>query len=565
MGLFDNLPQQHAQRASPPAQLAAVRTDLHPYAAKAIAAELGRLDALPRPWQPGASYWDTTTFEVACNLVELANSPWAGYSLTDAEHDLRAHAPADQAWGDRAHTKCWESARERVGSHSRPEPGPLEEVTVVELDTFRHEEPTDLAPSAEEEFWSARPVLTHLHDFARARMVAPWAVLGVTLARALALTPWTVHLPSIVGSRASLNFAIALVAASGGGKGGAEGVAHDAITMPHLPEHRIGSGEAIAHCLKHRLPARAGGGTDWNSEDHNALINLPEVDKLTAQAQRQGATIMPELRAAWSGESLGHVTADASRRIPVEKHEYRLALILGVQPGRAGGLLDDADGGFPQRLLWLPAYDRQAPDMDHLPPCPPPMEWKPPRPGVYGYGGQAVDVCQQAVREVREARWRANRGEGDPLDGHLLLARLKVATGLGVLDGRYSITDEDWQLAGTIIAKSSGVRAGLVAELERRKQATNAAAGEAQAARQILVEERTTEAAVKRVCRVVGRKLRGEGDWTSRTVLRRAVASRDRGVFEQALEQLVEAGQIELDDMATGHGNGTGKYRWIEH
>lgn len=506
---------------------------VHPYAAAAVAEELARLDNLPRPWTKN-SYWDATTFEVAANLIELANSPWSGYSISDAEADLYAHAPSDSSWGRREHEKKWESAREKVGAGSRPQPQPGEAMpaaTVLRLD-----------PQVEAEFWGERPVLKHLHDFSQARMAAPWAVLGVTLARVLALTPWTVHLPAIVGSAAPLNFAVALVAPSGGGKGAAEGVAKDAIQMRDIPEHRIGSGEAIAHCLKSRVKG-AHDGVDWNSTEHNALINITEVDKLTSQAQRQGATIMPELRAAWSGESLGHVTADASRRIPVEKGQYRLALILGVQPGRAGGLLDDSDGGFPQRLIWLPAIDPNGPELEDLPAQPAPITWEPPRINFVGYNGMPVEVCEQAVSEVRRSRHQAYKGEGDPLDGHLLLARLKVGAALGILDGRYEVSDDDWRLAGVVVDKSTGVRERLVTGLQQRKKEANRSAGVAAAEREEVAQEVRADNAIKRICPRILRKLERAGDWLSDREIERFLG-RDHIHSDEALRHLEESGQV---------------------
>ena len=118
-----------------------VRDGIHPYAAAAVAAELDRLDRLPRPWAAN-SYWDQTTFDVACNLLEIANSPWSGYSLADAENDLYAHAPADSRWGRREHEKKWESARDRIGAGSRPEPSPGEEYVVPSVSLLEpHDEP----------------------------------------------------------------------------------------------------------------------------------------------------------------------------------------------------------------------------------------------------------------------------------------------------------------------------------------------------------------------------------------------------------------------------------------
>lgn len=111
---------------------------IHPYAAAAIGAELDRLDNLPRPWSPN-SYWDQTTFDVACNLIEIANAPWSGYTVADAERDLFAHAPADTSWGRREHEKKWESALDRVGATSRPEPAPRDEWVVPDATVLQEE------------------------------------------------------------------------------------------------------------------------------------------------------------------------------------------------------------------------------------------------------------------------------------------------------------------------------------------------------------------------------------------------------------------------------------------
>lgn len=94
---------------------------VHPYAARAIAGELAKLDALPYPWHKD-SFWDQTTFNVACNLVEFANSNWSGYTHEDARADLFEHAPSDDAWGRSQHAAKWLSALNRIGSGARPSP-----------------------------------------------------------------------------------------------------------------------------------------------------------------------------------------------------------------------------------------------------------------------------------------------------------------------------------------------------------------------------------------------------------------------------------------------------------
>jgi len=74
-------------------------------------------------------------------------------------------------------------------------------------------------PGPAAHFWIARDVLQHIHRFARARRVGPWALFGILLVRTAANIPANVVLPPLVGGPASLNVFVALVSASGGGKG----------------------------------------------------------------------------------------------------------------------------------------------------------------------------------------------------------------------------------------------------------------------------------------------------------------------------------------------------------
>jgi hypothetical protein len=178
----------------------------------------------------------------------------------------------------------------------------------------------DLSSTEEAAFWSARDILTHVHTFARARMVAPWAVLGVTLARIITATPHQVCLPPIVGGKASLNLFVGLVGPSGSGKGAAEAVAAEAVNVGYIESHNVGSGEGIAHGYKHRSK----GELHWNDDHHAVMFSVPEIDSLAAQGDRKGATLMPQLRSGWTGEQLGFGYADPMKRIIVEAHQYRL-------------------------------------------------------------------------------------------------------------------------------------------------------------------------------------------------------------------------------------------------
>ncbi|MFI6759438.1 hypothetical protein ACIBF5_09895 [Micromonospora sp. NPDC050417] len=407
---------------------------------------------------------------------------------------------------------------------------------------------TPAAPTVEpyRDFWAARPQLQHIHDFARARRAAPWAALGVTLTRLVTSVPPFVVLPPIVGGHASLNTFVALVGGSGAGKGAAESAAADAIDFGELDVSSLGSGEGIAHLFMSRN--RKG---DLTQHTESALLSVPEIDSLTALGSRTGATLMPELRKAWSGERLGFGYADPAKRLPVPSHKYRLCLVAGVQPGRAGGLLGESDGGTPQRFIWLPATDPIAPD--EAPVAPAPWKWKLPTwpLGESGTGRVVLPVCEEAQRVIIGVRLAQLRGQVTALDGHALLARLKVAAALALLDNRAEVSAADWELSEVVATVSQRTRNEVVAELERVESVRNRRRGEAEADRAVIVDERTEEETVKRVARTLVRKLTGAGDWIAHSKLRRDLANRSRSYFDAAIDRLLDAGQIDVETVAT--------------
>jgi len=412
--------------------------------------------------------------------------------------------------------------------------------------------------SAREEFWTARPELEHLHRFARARRASPWAVLGCTLARVVALVePWAV-LPPIVGGYGSLNLFLGLLGPSGGGKGAAEHAARDAFHYgSELVVVGVGSGEGIPHTYMRHVPGKRG--EPGTVEQHNtrALFRAPEVDTLAALKGRQGSTLLPVLRDAWSGDALGFGYADATRRLPLSAHTYRLCLIVGIQPARAGVLLDDADGGTPQRFLWLPVLD---PDMpEDRPPEPSPRPWFVPTFRGPRVGGRHVmEVCQTATDAIDGAALARNRGETDALDGHALLCRLKTAAALALLFGETAVTDETWRLAGVVMAVSDSTRAGVVRELGARREAAEVARGRAEGMRSVAADAVREAEHLKRVR---GAVLRHVGtDWTPHAKVRKAIAARDRHYFDAAMEALLAADVVEAREVSGSGQRGT-EYR----
>ena len=513
-------------------------------------------DSIPTPAPSSTPSSPASTSAGSPPSATRRTGPWSGYSHTQARADLEQRAPRDAGFDDRRIEQKWESAENKVGGAGRPEPTLRDAPTVTVLEQPQATTP-DLEQADEDAFWDARPLLRHLHDFARARLVSPWAVLGITLARIVTATPHQVCLPPTIGGKASLNQFVGIVGPSGSGKGAAEAVAAEALLLgKSIVSHNVGSGEGIAHGYMHR----AKGELKWNDDDHAVLFSVPEIDSLAAQGDRRGATLMPQLRSAWTGEGLGFGYADPTKRILIPAHEYRLCLVAGIQPARAACLLDDADGGTPQRFLWMPATDPGAPDV--APPEPQPMTWGGVDLGRFvTFGGVRMKVCDVAVDLIKTTHLARVRGQGHGLDGHALLARLKVAAALALADSRLEVTEEDWDLSEVIARKSAAVRGQVVALLAQRKAEENTARAEAEASRAVRIDERKADEAVKRACSVLVRRLRREGDWLASSSLRKALAGREREHFQAALDRLLDAGQIELDPSATGHGNSTGKYR----
>ena len=400
---------------------------------------------------------------------------------------------------------------------------------------------------------------------ARARRVGPWAMLGYVLARAVAAIPPTVVLPPMVGSHASLNLFVALVGPSGAGKGGASAAAEDWLnTEPATFTATLGSGEGMAKMFayKHRVGGRTG---PWVQEGlrTSVVFDAPEVDNLIALTTRSSSTLLPQLRSAYSGEELGFSYADPEKAVRLCAHRYRLCLTVGVQPGRGKPLLDDVDGGTPQRFVWLPTGDLEAPN--DLPELPAPRHlgaWPKQRAAARGSSPslldarvsdielQVLEVPDDARRAVDSHRVEMLRGgEVDPLDGHRLLCRLKVAAALMWLDGRTDgINQDDWSLAGIVMAISDLTR-GRVADVLRSKvYAENATRGRADGIREIAKTEVVQSEEAERIQRVahnIERKLKADGGELSRSMLRKTIHQRDRLLFDKAEELLLDTGRID--------------------
>lgn len=429
-----------------------------------------------------------------------------------------------------------------------------------------------------ESFWTSCPELRDLRQFARARRVGPWAMFGVCAAVAISSVPPYVVLPPLVGNYASLNLFVALVGKSGGIKSAAIRAAMEWLNVePVANPKKPGSGEGLAKCFAYVKKARGEKpvqiGKSWS-----VLAQVPEVDTLTAVGGHSGSTLLASLREGWSGERLGIDYGAEDKTIVLQEHRYRLCMTIGVQPLRAEPIFADADAGTPQRFVWFPVSDPDRPK--NRPPEPPRLSL-PAWPGLTtdvqddptdGDEGvlefdrntflasrmdQLVESDKLEVFAVPDAVYEAvddqayavlGEEEGvDPLDGHKLLCREKLAAGIAILRQHRQITDQDWELAGIALAVSDSTRANVLSALSAARNDRNRKAGYAAGARKVAEAERIADEHAEKIARIATRiveKLTAKNDQTLNAFKKDNFSSADKPFVDEAINELEEEGRI---------------------
>lgn len=379
------------------------------------------------------------------------------------------------------------------------------------------------------DFWEARPVFAHVRDFARARRVPPLAMLASLTVRAIGSLDPNVVGPAVIGGHSSLNLAVAFVGPSGFGKGATEAAAREATNLPAIPEMPLGTGEGLARTFT--------ANDEGHQEIRAAMFTASEVDGLAALGARTGATVMSVFRQAISGESIGGANAQKHTRVIVPAHSYRAVFTIGVQPERAQPLLGDT-AGTAQRILWTPTTDPDAPSVrPHEP-----DRWTVPRTLVPHDRRTVLSLPTEAVDSMERTQLAKLHGDPDvnPLDGHALLTRAKVAAGLMVLDGRmHTVSLEDWQLAGVLMRESDRTRERIAMVLQDSARRSNRAKAHAVAERDEVVSERKLTRTKEAVIRWLERH-----DELPANEIRSKLKADLRDYLGAALAELVESSQV---------------------
>ncbi|MFT4202173.1 bifunctional DNA primase/polymerase [Gordonia sp. (in: high G+C Gram-positive bacteria)] len=418
-----------------------------------------------------------------------------------------------------------DQASEIVAAREEPaaeDPGPPPEDRAAEL--------TDLDAA----FWGARETLATVYAWAHGRYTSPWSALGVVLCRALATVPPWITLPPIVGGPGSLNLFVALVGPSGSGKGASASVAAAVLpTQTHTA--KLGSGEGLVKTFGRAV--KEDGRHHVELIRQAAVFGVDEVDTIAGLGSRLGSTLMPALRSMYSGEALGFGYADPNKAVIIPAHQYRATMYVGVQPGRARALLDEADGGTPQRFVWLPTTDPRIGTITIEEPDFPPQLL--PREN-WGNTVATFHVPNQVSDIIRDNAIARARGEGDALDGHALFTREKVAAALAVLEGRSDMTIEDWDLSGVVMEMSDRTRRQVEQDLAKAAEAEAIAYGKKMGITADARDTTVDRIKIDRVRRNLLRALdRADGRTMTEGKLLNRINSRDRDVAPAALGELI--------------------------
>lgn len=379
--------------------------------------------------------------------------------------------------------------------------------------------------------------LEKIHAWARARCVAPWAVMFGVLLRAAACVPPNVQLPPVIGGRASLNLLCAFVGKSGTGKGASAKVA--ALAWPaEVATLPVGSGQGIAERFTKRNAA----------EIEPVIFDIPEIDTLAGLSASHGSILLPTLKSLAMGEQLGqaNATKDTSRNVPA--HSYRACVSIGAQPGHTDVLFNDATGGTPQRFLWVTVTDPNIPD--GLFPDPEPLStamplWTPKEDGVV----EIVYAAPEIERLIRATHIARQRGNGDPLDGHALLTRCKVAALLAIMHQRFEVTLWDWKLSGQIMQVSDAARASLRQQEAEIRAAELRERGRNDALRHEGRDDYQLESVKNSVVTVLNKR---RGSASGSDVNSAMGKPHRRKLLPQAIAELLEEGRVTAVSVAGG-------------
>lgn len=426
-----------------------------------------------------------------------------------------------------------------------------------------------------ETLWEKSEELGLVRRWAQERFITPWSLLGVGLLRALCAVPPSHVLPGIVGAAAQPNLFLGLVGESGTGKGLAERVAGEVFRLQgaaftDLYPGKPGSGEGIPKMFgNHR-------GKEGVVYEHTrVLMSMPEVDSLKSLFKRDSSTLSATLRELWSGETLGNDYSGVGNKVLVRLNRYRACLVVGVQPARGGPLFEDAEGGLPQRFVFVATQDPEIAlptgNVEDLRPIFFPV-WESERTEAWLLDmGNETDASELTeftvpafvVTEVRAGREMRMRGQSGALDGHRLLLQEKVALGFAVLHGvSHGFETEHWEMAELLMAHSDAVREKTLSALTEVARSVREGRARAEGRAEV-VRDAAREEELRATTRDRIRAKLADGKPVGTAALVRNLSKAQKDVAPDVLNSMVEKLEVTRTKATSGPSTGF-KYRAVK-
>jgi len=377
---------------------------------------------------------------------------------------------------------------------------------------FRH------LPHLPMSFYDRSEMLSKVRDAGFNRITSPDAVLASLLCRVSASLCPGISIPN-----GSLNYVAALIGESGTGKTLAFGAARD--LLPDIGTRIDGVGISSGQGIVKAITGAADKNGHCDIVNSRVLFETDEGEQLLRIGRQDQSITMATVRSAWSGGPLGQTNATEGLTRNVRAGSYRFALTIGLQPNFAAELLLGANGGDPQRFLFMAVQNPQQPDI--LPMFPEPIA------PLYLSDDMStvIKVDPSITAMITNHRVRKQRGEifDDPLDSHKYLLTLKTAGLLAFLHGD-DITPEWWKMALQVVEVSLGVRNYVVEYARNQKQYALDARADCEIGYRATFDQKKKQDVLDSMVRSMTNHISNHGGLVNRSALANACAGQHKSI-----------------------------------
>lgn len=405
------------------------------------------------------------------------------------------------------------------------------------------------------------PGMDKVNSAATARGVNPWGVLGAAMAWVAADIPPEVTTLSEQWGKGTFNLFVALCGEPGAGKGitarlgnelvrrGGQG---NFVTNSYNTPVRgmVGSPEGMIGALSPRTPDEDGDEDNQPTELARVIFVIDEMNRLYGERRTQEGTQEGTLLSMWSNENVGVLRKHEKDTLAAPEWTYRVCFLVGAQAKWVHRLASETSAGLAQRWLYLPAVTthverpklgrkRRTTEVE-LPTIDVPAEvWNATKP-------VAIHDHVQDLMELQAYYLRKADAEGraiDPFKVHRAYNQARVAAALSVITrGLLEVSPEAWHLAAAVMDVSDLTRERISREYEyrNRQERINAAADKNR-----IHDDAVVKAAETKIVEVLERN----GGAMPGGSLRNALSRPQREVSDQAVENLLQAHTIEIEEV----------------